>query len=74
VLALPLSELYDLIWLLKKSDEFWGDKDEGGMDQVILVLVFMMFFYKILLFLIMWKASLNFQKFVRQQRDLVGLR
>ena len=44
------------------------------MTQVILMMVYLMFFYKIGLFLIMWRASLNFQKFVQQQRDLVGLR
>jgi len=37
-------------------------------------MVFMMIFYKIILFILLWKASLNFQKFVRQQRELVGLR
>ena len=42
-----ISEIYDLFWLIKKSEEFWNDTIEGGMQQVILVFIFMMFFYKI---------------------------
>jgi len=51
---------------MEKSDEYWQDKEEGGMSQVILMTVYFMLFYKLILFLVMWKASLNFQKFVNQ--------
>ena len=64
VFGLPLTEIYDLFWIWHKSSEYWNNKTEGGMTQVILVLVWLMFVYKIFLFIIMWKASLNFQKFV----------
>ena len=63
---MPLSSFYDIFWIMEKSDEYWQDKEEGGMSQVILMTVYFMLFYKLILFLVMWKASLNFQKFVNQ--------
>jgi hypothetical protein len=30
--TLLVSELYDLIWLIKKSEEYWNDTSEGGMQ------------------------------------------
>jgi len=60
VLAIPVSQIYDLLWLFHKSTEYWDNKTEGGMDQLILLMVILMFFYKIILGLFMWKASLNF--------------
>lgn len=71
---LPLAELYDIAWIHQKHTEYANDKNEGGMMQLVLILVWFLFFFKILLFLIMWKATLNFPKFVKQQRELVGLR
>ena len=62
---LPISEIYDILWLVKKSGEYWNDTSEGGMSQVVLMTVFMLVFYKIMLFFVMWKASLNFKKFVQ---------
>lgn len=35
------------------------------MDQVILLAVVFLFVYKIILMVVMWKASLNFEKFVK---------
>ena len=29
--AIPLSQIYDLLWLYHKSTEYWIDKTEGGM-------------------------------------------
>ena len=58
--SIPVSLIYDLVWLFSKSDEYWSDESENGMTQVILVLIFIVFFYKIFLFGFMWKASLNF--------------
>lgn len=60
VLAIPISQLYDLLWLFHKSSEYWNNKTEGGMMQLILLTVYFMFFYKFILALFMWKASLNF--------------
>ena len=74
VAVIPVTQLYDLMWLLHKSGEYWDNKTEGGMTQLILVVAYMMVVFKIILFFIMWKASLNFQKFVQQQRELVGLK
>jgi hypothetical protein len=62
---MPLSTVYDIFWIVEKSDEFWEDKSEGGMDQVIILAVYFMVIYKFILFLVMWKASLNFPKFVQ---------
>ena len=62
---LPLTELYDLFWMYEKTVEYWDDKGDGGVAQLILLLVYLMFFYKIILFLVMWKASLNYPKFVK---------
>ena len=61
---MPLSSIYDIFWMVEKTDEYWEDFSEGGMEQVIILSVYLMFVYKIILFLVMWKASLNFQKFV----------
>ena len=74
VLSLAVSEVYDLLWLFNKTDEYWDDLSENGLSQVILVLTIIMFFYKIMLFAVVWKSSLNFKKFVTQQRELVGLK
>ena len=74
VLAIPVTELYDIIWLFHKFTEYYDNKTEGGMTQLILFAVIIMFFYKIILGVFLWKASLNFQKFVQQQRELVGLK
>ena len=41
-----------------------NDEVEGGVVQLVLVAVYAMFIYKLLLFCVMWKASLNFKKFV----------
>ena len=63
---MPLSAIYDVFWIIEKSDEYWEDFSEGGMDQVIILAVYFMLIYKFILFLVMWKSSLNFQKFVNQ--------
>jgi len=65
VYVLPASWVYDLVWVLYKSKEYWNDREEGGMTQLLLIMVYLMLFYKIALFVIMWKASMNFPKFVR---------
>jgi len=65
VYILPVSEIYDGIWLYQKTSEYWNWQGEGGMSQLILLLVYMMLIYKVFLFIIMWKASLNYQKFVQ---------
>ena len=72
--TMPVSLIYDLIWLCWKSEEFWEDQDEAGMDQVILGLIYALVFFKVILFFVLWKSSLNFRKFVKSQRDMVGLR
>lgn len=73
-MSIALTEIIDIFWLIEKAEEYWDDKTEGGMSQVILMFVVALFFFKIILFFVMWKASLNFKKFVRQQRELVGAR
>lgn len=62
---MPLTEIYDLVWIIEKSEEYWEDSSENGMAQVILVAVYMMFVFKIILFFVLWKASINFEKFVK---------
>jgi len=74
MLALFVSQLYDIFWVVEKTSEYMSDDTDNGMAQLILLLVYMMIFYKLILFCLMWKASLNFEKFVKQQRELVGLR
>jgi hypothetical protein len=27
-----VTELFDILWLIWKNDEYWGDKTEGGMS------------------------------------------
>lgn len=65
VYVMPLSELYDCFWLYEKSDEYYEDQSENGMEQVILLAVVFLIFYKIILMVVLWKASLNFEKFVK---------
>ena len=74
IFSLPVSEVYDVIWLWQKAVEFWEDEDENGMNQLILICVVFMLLFKVIVFAVMWKASLNFKKFLQQQRDLVGLK
>ena len=57
---MPLSQLYDGFWLYEKTSEYYEDGGENGMAQVVLITVYFLFVYKIILFLVMWKASLNF--------------
>lgn len=61
---MPISMIYDIIWLVQKTSEYLGDAGEGGLAQVILGFVYFTLFYKILLIVVMWKASINFKKFV----------
>lgn len=61
----PLTYIYDIFWIIHKHKEYADDRTEGGMAQVILLLVWVLLFFKLVLFVVMWKASLNFQKFVR---------
>lgn len=65
VWAIMPSFIYDWFWIFHKHTEYWNDRSEGGMAQMILILVYFLMFYKFLMFLILWKASLNFKKFVR---------
>ena len=65
---LPLSFPYDIFWLYLKTTEYINDKSDGGLPQLILFLVYMMSLYKLVLFAVLWKASMNFKKFMRQQR------
>ena len=69
-----VSQLYDVFWIYEKSTEYWKDEVENGFAQIILLLILFMVFYKFILAIVMWKASLNYPKFVRQQRELVGMR
>ena len=61
---MPISMIYDIVWLVQKTSEYLGDAGEGGLAQVILGFVYFTLFYKILLIIVMWKASINFKKFV----------
>jgi len=63
-LALPFSMPYDIIWLIQKTTEYWNDDTEGGLAQVILMMVYFVLFYKFLLVIVMWKSSINFKRFV----------
>ena len=56
--------IYDIVWLVQKTREYWIEENEGGLAQVILLAVYFILFYKILLITVMWKASINFKKFV----------
>ena len=44
------------------------------MPKVVLGAVYLLLIYKIVLIMVMWRASINYKKFVAQQRNLVGLR
>lgn len=55
--------IYDVVWLVQKTREYWTE-EEGGLAKVILMAVYGVLFYKILLTIVMWKASINFKKFV----------
>ena len=66
VWIIPVSYIYDIFWMYQKTTEYWIDKTEGGLAQVILMMVYFVFFFKIFLWVIMWKASLNYTKFVKQ--------
>ena len=61
---MPVSMGYDLFWIIQKTSEYWIDDQEGGLAKVILGFVYFVLFYKILLIIVMWKASINFKKFV----------
>lgn len=63
-LILPVSMIYDIVWLVQKTKEYWIEENEGGLAQVVLMAVYFILFYKILLITVMWKASINFKKFV----------
>ena len=63
-LALPVSMIYDIIWLVQKTTEYWIDESEGGLAQVILGFVYFILLFKIVLTIVMWKASINFKRFV----------
>lgn len=65
VAVFPLTYIYDIFWLVTKHSEFSVDKNEGYMCQTVLLLVWFLVFFKMALWLVMWKASLNFPKFVR---------
>ena len=65
VAVMPLTYVYDLFWIFHKHAEYANDRTEGGMAQVILLLVWFQLIFKFILMIVMWKASLNFQKFVR---------
>ena len=71
---LILTEVFDILWVVYKNDEYWGDQTENGMSQVIIMFIYVLLIYKLFLVFVLWKASLNFEKFVRQQRELVGIR
>ena len=64
IFALPLSMIYDVVWLVQKTREYWIETEEGGIAQVILGFVYFLIFYKILLIIVMWRASINFKKFI----------
>lgn len=66
VVATGLTYVYDIFWIVHKHKEYAEDRTEGGMAQVVLMLVWFLLFFKLILVIVMWKASLNFQKFVRQ--------
>ena len=63
---MPVSLIYDLLWLIYKSSEYWDDISEGGFAQELLIFIYMMFAYKIILSMLLWKASINFEAFVKQ--------
>lgn len=64
IFSLPLSMVYDVVWLVQKTREYWIESEEGGIAQVILAFVYFLIFYKILLIIVMWRASINFKKFI----------
>ena len=66
IVVLFLTEIFDIVWLIWKNDEYWEDKTEGGMAQVIIMFIYVLMIFKVVLIFVMWKASLNFPKFVKQ--------
>jgi hypothetical protein len=63
-IALPVSMLYDIVWLIQKTREYWIDNEEGGLPKVVLGAVYFLIFYKILLIIVMWRSSINYKKFI----------
>ena len=66
IVVLFFTEIFDIVWLIWKNDEYWEDKTEGGMAQVIIMFIYVLMIFKVVLIFVMWKASLNFPKFVKQ--------
>lgn len=56
--------VYDVVWLIQKTREYWGDTEEGGLPKVILAFVYFLIFYKVLLIIVMWRSTINYKKFI----------
>jgi len=62
---MPITLLYDFVWLWEKTGEYWDNTSEAGFAQEILLFIYIITFYKIILSMLLWKASVNFEAFVK---------
>jgi hypothetical protein len=69
--ALLISWVYDLIWLIFNTSNYWSsqlyDGDaELGLRRFVILMSYIAFFFKLLYFLVFWKVSVEFNRFFNE--------
>lgn len=69
VLGIFLSLLYDLFWFF--VTDLKNEKSDGGMQSAVrnfsLIMSYFSFFFRIIVALVFWKDSLDFNRIIKQQ-------
>ena len=70
-LCLLVSWLYDFIWLILNTNNYWSSQIYDGdvertLRRFVILISFLAFFFKVLHFLVFWKVSVEFNRFFNE--------
>jgi len=71
VAGIVLTLIFDLFWFALKHSEYSSDsKDGGGLEtgvkRTVLILSYLSFFFRLLVAIVFWKDSMDFQNIIKQ--------
>jgi hypothetical protein len=70
--GLVISWIFDLIWIVIHTSSWWHEVNydgnlELGMRRFTIIVTFISFFFRIIVFLVFWKISVDFKRLFKSQ-------
>lgn len=73
VVALIVSWIFDLIWMILHTGSWWGNANhdgdvELGMRRFSIIMTYLSFIFRVIVILVFWKLSVDFNRLVKSRQ------